>query len=194
MEKVVLDKVYNDKNNLEVDGVFIEVGTEPGVELAQKIGVGRVYLQHLIRLHDILKGHQKRMLFWGDIALQHPELLAEIPQDIIVANWGYAAVPSFENQLKPYAEVGLDYNPAANHMLGTYAGFPYLEDLGEVAACDNPARGGTYALTFNGSRLGVADGAATPEVWQYPNTVIGIADTGSRSRRNGPRPMSRPTT
>ncbi|MFZ2975463.1 MAG: FAD-dependent oxidoreductase [Candidatus Moraniibacteriota bacterium] len=39
VEKVVLDKAHNDQNNLEVDGVFIEVGTEPGVELAQKIGV-----------------------------------------------------------------------------------------------------------------------------------------------------------
>ncbi len=79
--------------------------------------------------------------------------------------------------LGDYAEVGLDYNPAANHMLGTYAGFPYQEELGEVAACNNPARGGTYALTFNGDRLGVADGAATPEVWQYPRKVIGNPPT-----------------
>ncbi|GAB4432456.1 MAG: hypothetical protein Kow0031_13850 [Anaerolineae bacterium] len=76
-----------------------------------------------------------------------------------------------------YAEVGLDYNPDANHMLGTYAGFPYLEELGEVAACNNPARGGTYALTFNGNRLGVADGAATPDVWKYPEKVIGNPPT-----------------
>jgi thioredoxin reductase (NADPH) len=39
VEKIILDKAYNDQNNLKVDGVFIEVGTEPGVELAQKIGV-----------------------------------------------------------------------------------------------------------------------------------------------------------
>lgn len=84
------------------------LGTGPSQELAQRIGVGRVYLQHLLRLHELLQGHGKRMLFWGDIALQHPELLAEIPKDIIVANWGYAGVPTFEGQLQPYAEVGLD--------------------------------------------------------------------------------------
>lgn len=72
-----------------------------------------------------------------------------------------------------YAEVGLLHNAGANHMIGSYAGFPYLEDLGHVAACDNGARGGTYALTYNGDRLGVADGAATPEVWKYPTRVIG---------------------
>jgi len=84
------------------------LGEGPSKELAQRIGVGRVYLQHLIRLRGLLQGYRKRMLFWGDIALQHPELLAEIPKDMIVANWGYAGVSSFENQLKPYAEVGLE--------------------------------------------------------------------------------------
>ena len=72
-----------------------------------------------------------------------------------------------------YAEVGLIYNRDANHMLGTYAGFAYFEDAGHVGACANPTRGGNYALTFNGDRLGVADGGATPEVWQYPTAVVG---------------------
>jgi thioredoxin reductase (NADPH) len=39
VEKVILDKAYKDKTFLEVDGVFIEVGTEPGVQLARKLGV-----------------------------------------------------------------------------------------------------------------------------------------------------------
>jgi thioredoxin reductase (NADPH) len=39
LEKIILDKAYNDKTYLDVDGVFIEVGTEPGVQLARKLGV-----------------------------------------------------------------------------------------------------------------------------------------------------------
>jgi thioredoxin reductase (NADPH) len=39
VEKVILDKAHQDKTFLPVDGVFIEVGTEPGVELARKIAV-----------------------------------------------------------------------------------------------------------------------------------------------------------
>lgn len=38
-EKIVLDKTYNGQTTLAVDGVFIEVGTEPGVRLARKLGV-----------------------------------------------------------------------------------------------------------------------------------------------------------
>lgn len=39
VERVVLDNPYNDKTYLEIDGVFIEIGSEPGVQLAQKLGV-----------------------------------------------------------------------------------------------------------------------------------------------------------
>jgi thioredoxin reductase (NADPH) len=39
VEKIILDKPYKDKTYLDVDGVFIEVGTEPGVQLARKLGV-----------------------------------------------------------------------------------------------------------------------------------------------------------
>lgn len=39
VEKIILDKAHGDKTYLDLDGVFIEVGTEPGVELARKLGV-----------------------------------------------------------------------------------------------------------------------------------------------------------
>lgn len=39
VERVVLEKPIDDKTYLDVDGVFIEVGTEPGVQLARKLGV-----------------------------------------------------------------------------------------------------------------------------------------------------------
>lgn len=39
VEKIVLDKPYNDHTTIPMNGVFIEVGTEPGVSLAKNIGV-----------------------------------------------------------------------------------------------------------------------------------------------------------
>jgi hypothetical protein len=68
-----------------------------------------------------------------------------------------------------YAEVGLVHNPATNHMLGTYAGFPYKNTNGDEAACNSSARGGTYAINSDG---GVLAGDA-PGVWKQPNTVVG---------------------
>jgi thioredoxin reductase (NADPH) len=39
VEKVKLDNKYNNKEELAVEGVFIEIGSEPGVELAGQLGV-----------------------------------------------------------------------------------------------------------------------------------------------------------
>lgn len=39
VERIILDKPVENKTFLQVDGVFIEVGTEPGIRLSRKIGV-----------------------------------------------------------------------------------------------------------------------------------------------------------
>ncbi|MDP1833346.1 MAG: FAD-dependent oxidoreductase [Candidatus Moranbacteria bacterium] len=40
VERIILDRALeNDKTFLPVDGVFIEIGSEPGIELARKLGV-----------------------------------------------------------------------------------------------------------------------------------------------------------
>jgi len=50
VEKIVLDKVLqDDKTFLSVDGVFIEIGSEPGIELARKLGV-ETDEQHFIKV------------------------------------------------------------------------------------------------------------------------------------------------
>lgn len=39
VEKISLDKKYNDMDELEIQGVFIEIGSEPGVELVKQLGI-----------------------------------------------------------------------------------------------------------------------------------------------------------
>ncbi len=76
---------------------------------AERLGVGRVYLNHILRLHQIVtKKHGKRMMMWGDIILNHPELIAELPKDIIVMNWGYEAQEKYETT-KQFAACGLTH-------------------------------------------------------------------------------------
>jgi len=86
------------------------LGTGPSKELAEKIGVGGVYVRHIRRIHDLLKDkHRKRMMMWGDIILQHPEHLKDIPKDTIMLTWGYDARPSFEDQIIPFARSGYQF-------------------------------------------------------------------------------------
>ncbi len=39
VEKIILDRDYQRKNDLETQGVFIEIGSEPGTEIAEQAGV-----------------------------------------------------------------------------------------------------------------------------------------------------------
>jgi thioredoxin reductase (NADPH) len=66
VEKVILDKVHEDQAGLTVDGVFIEVGTEPGVELAQKIGV-ETDAQNYIQVKEDMSTNVPGIFAAGDI-------------------------------------------------------------------------------------------------------------------------------
>jgi hexosaminidase len=97
-------------------GPFLHVGGDETAELGQgqtkdmadKQGVGRVYFDHMKKVSEILAPYKKRLMFWGDIALNHPEFLKDLPKDIIVMSWGYNAAPSYDRQIKPFRDAGLD--------------------------------------------------------------------------------------
>jgi hexosaminidase len=84
---------------------------------ADDVGLGRVYLEHLKRVAEIMKPYDKRLMFWGDIAMKYPELLSILPKGVIAVAWSYGAAPQFDNLLKPYKDAGLDLfvSPGANN-------------------------------------------------------------------------------
>ena len=86
------------------------LGKGPSKELAEKIGVGGVYVGHIRRVHDLLKEkYKKRMMMWGDIILQHPDKLEQIPKDTVMLTWGYGPRASFEDQIVPFARSGYEF-------------------------------------------------------------------------------------
>jgi len=48
------------------------------------------------------------LMFWGDIALNHPNLIGNIPKDMIVMNWQYGAHDDFGRFIKPFQDAGLE--------------------------------------------------------------------------------------
>ncbi len=97
-------------------GRFLHIGSDETVELGagqsrplvSQIGLGRAYFNHLKRVTEILAPYKKRLMFWGDIAMHHPDLLPELPKDLIVMSWDYSPRESFDNYLKPFRDAGLD--------------------------------------------------------------------------------------
>ena len=72
-------------------------------------GKGRVYVDFLKRIHREVAACGRRMMFWGDIILHHPELLKELPRDLIALNWGYEANHPFEKETALFARSGMQF-------------------------------------------------------------------------------------
>jgi len=99
----------------EFPGPFLHIGGDETFELGQgqtaarvkEVGLGRVYLEHLQKVNEILTPYHKQLMFWGDIALKYPQLLSILPKDVIAVPWEYDAKPNFESIIKPYRDAGL---------------------------------------------------------------------------------------
>ncbi len=87
----------------------MELGKGRSKEECDKHGVGKVYLDYLTRLNSEVNKHGKLAQFWGDIILNHPELIAELPKNMTAMVWGYSATYPFEKNLKGFKKSGLDF-------------------------------------------------------------------------------------
>ncbi|MBC7785855.1 MAG: family 20 glycosylhydrolase [Burkholderiales bacterium] len=70
-------------------------------------GKHRVYLDFLHQIHGLCGKHRRRMMFWGDIILEAPELISDLPPDAIALEWGYEAAHPFDERLAKLAGAGL---------------------------------------------------------------------------------------
>ncbi len=94
--------------NIGCDETF-DLGRKGGRSSAAvaQLGSGRVYLNFILALQRLLadKFH-KRVMCWGDVVLNHPELVPELPKDLIVLNWWYDPKVRYD-QVDVFAASGL---------------------------------------------------------------------------------------
>ena len=84
-----------------------ELGKGRSKDLVDKEGYGKVYVDNLIRVAKLLESYNKKVMFWGDIASEHPEMISSLPKNLIVASWVYGANESYMKWLKPFDGQGL---------------------------------------------------------------------------------------
>lgn len=66
-----------------------ELGRGRSQRKADRIGIGRVYLDFFLKIYKLCNIHGKRMNAWADILLKYPDLLSQLPKDICLLNWEY---------------------------------------------------------------------------------------------------------
>lgn len=86
-----------------------ELGQGRSAAACRRRGLGRVYLDFLLKIHRAVRSRGRRMMFWADIAQQHPELIAELPDDVIPMIWGYEADHPFDTECARVARRGLEF-------------------------------------------------------------------------------------
>jgi hexosaminidase len=87
----------------------LDLGQGRSREACEQRGLGRVYLEFMLKIHGNLSRRAKVMQFYGDIIVHHPELIQELPRDVIALNWGYEADHPFEKEGRMFAEAGLQF-------------------------------------------------------------------------------------
>ena len=56
-----------------------------------KSDLATVHAEHYKRVFAIVKKYGKKPIMYGDIILNHPEILKKIPRDVIIVDWQYGA-------------------------------------------------------------------------------------------------------
>ncbi len=90
--------------NVDADETW-DLGSGKSAARVAEVGLGRVYLEHILRLRELAAHYGRRIMFWGDVILNSPELIPEIPDDVIVLSWDYHETPS-EEHVRQFAEAG----------------------------------------------------------------------------------------
>jgi hypothetical protein len=107
--------LYKELNEL-FPGKFFHIGADETFELGRgqsaaevkTRGIGPVYFDHLKRVRELLRPYNRRLMFWGDIALNHPDLLPGVPHDMIAMNWDYAPRETYEARIALFKKAGLE--------------------------------------------------------------------------------------
>ncbi len=104
----------------EIDSLFpspfVHIGADETFELGKgrtksridSLTIGPVYLDYLKDIVEAIRVPGKRYLFWGDIAMNHPDLVKVLPKDLIAVGWDYWSRSSFDRYLKPFRDAGMD--------------------------------------------------------------------------------------
>lgn len=97
-------------------GPFLHIGADETFELGRgqteaevkQRGLGAVYIDFLRQIHAALAPLHRRLLFWGDIAMEDPPLVPQLPHDMIAVAWHYEPEADFRRWLEPYTRAGME--------------------------------------------------------------------------------------
>jgi len=106
--------------NIAADESF-DVGLGNSKKLVQEKGIAQVHADHYNKVIAICKKYNKHVLMYGDIILEHPEILTMIPKDIEIVDWDYGDKFNY-NHVRKFKEAGFKFyvSPAVWNFTTTF--------------------------------------------------------------------------
>jgi len=86
-----------------------DLGQGKSREACARRGVAGVYVDFLRAVHREVEARGRSMQFWGDVILNHPERIGELPEGITALEWGYEADHPFEEEGPRFASAGVPF-------------------------------------------------------------------------------------
>lgn len=98
-----------------------DVGLGKSKHLVEKSNIAKVHADHYQKVYDICKKYGKEVLMYGDIILNHPEILDYLSKDIIIVDWHYS-INDFYESTKTFSQAGHNYfvSPSVWNFLTTF--------------------------------------------------------------------------
>jgi len=66
-----------------------DVGLGKSKQAVNESSLAEVHAKHYQKVYDICSKYGKKIMMYGDIILNHPKILEQIPKDIIIVDWHY---------------------------------------------------------------------------------------------------------
>jgi hexosaminidase len=98
-------------------GPFLHIGADETFDLGagqtqpavQKEGLGKVYIDFVRQIDQSLQPLHRRILFWGDVAMNSPQLVKTLPKDMIAVAWKYTPQPQgYDAWIQPFTDAGME--------------------------------------------------------------------------------------
>lgn len=74
--------------NMNFDEPY-ELGFGNSKQVCMETSKEQVYIDFLTPLYKYVKKYQKTPMIWGDVLVNHPDLVSKLPKDLIFIDWGY---------------------------------------------------------------------------------------------------------
>jgi len=86
-----------------------ELGKGRSKALCKTEGLDRLYINFLMKIYSLVQSKGKKVQVYGDIVMEYPHLIEELPKDMVLINWGYEADHPFERECAQIAASDLSF-------------------------------------------------------------------------------------